>query len=356
MMKKEHGGNIYKKSRETGIPQDRFLDFSANINPLGLPDHIREAIIEGIDEVIHYPDPDCTLLREAIAEYEHVRPEQIVCGNGGADLLYRLTSALSPKTILLPAPSFAEYEEAGESVSARINYYRMGEDLRIHEDVLSGIDQETNLFILCNPNNPTGLLTQRELIDKILAKAEETGTTILVDECFLELCAQWEEYSVVSRLQKYRNLIILKSFTKLYAIPGLRLGYLMSQNTELIDRIAHTGQAWPVGNLAQKAGIRAMQKPEYRDTVLAEVQKELEYMKKELAKLPITLYDGMANYLFFRAPGCTDLDERLLSEGLMIRSCRNYENLGEDYYRVAVRLHEENDVLISTLQNILTGR
>ncbi len=352
-MNKTHGGNIYKTARELGIPEDQILDFSANISPLGLPDYIRKAMIGAIDGTINYPDPDCTALKEAIAAHDEVREALIACGNGGADLLYRLAFGMKFQNVLLPVPSFVEYEEAFSAAGAVMNYYRMGEDFTIQADILDDITPDTDLVILCNPNNPTGILTPKDLILQILEKAERTGTYVLVDECFLEICRQEKEYTVIPYIEVFKHLIILKSFTKLYAIPGIRLGYLLSGSAEVIENVNTAGQAWSVSHIAQCAGVAALGNMVYRETVIYTVEKELKYMKEALSDMPIRLYDGAANYLFFRAPGVTDLDDRLLQYGIMIRNCSNYVNLGGDYWRVAVRSHEENVRLIDALSRVL---
>ena len=353
MKNNSHGGNIYKKAKELGIEEDKILDYSANISPLGLPEHIREAIIAAVDGTINYPDPECTALREAIGREDGVKPQYISCGNGGADMLYRLAFGLKPKKVLLPVPAFVEYEEAMTAAGAEMVYYPMKEDLMIEEDIIEKITADLDLMIICNPNNPTGLLTKRELIIKVLEKAKETHTMVMIDECFLEICREEEDYTLKPWIQQYDNLMILKSFTKLYAIPGVRLGYLISGNLQIIEKVNRSGQAWSVSHIAQCAGIAALDNSEYKKAVIAEVKRESDYMKQELNKLPLRLYDGKANYLFFRTPGISDLDKKLETYGIMIRNCSNYVNLGTDYWRVAVKSHEDNLRLIAALKEIL---
>lgn len=351
--KSTHGGNIYKKAKELGVKESQILDFSANISPLGLPEHIRQAMIEAIEGTINYPDPDCTDLREAIGETDGVKSEYITCGNGGADLLYRLAFGLRPKNVLLPAPAFVEYEEALRAAGAQMVYYLMKEDLMIGEDILDKITDETDMLIICNPNNPTGLLTSRNLILKVLEKAARKNCIVMIDECFLEICKEEAEYTVKPYIEKYPNLVILKSFTKLYAIPGIRLGYVISSNPEIIGKVNRAGQAWSVSHIAQCAGLAALKNKDYKNEVIQVVEEELSFMKKELRSLPIHLYEGHANYLFFQAPGITDLDDKLETKGIMIRNCSNYVNLGEDYWRIAVKAHDENVQLIDALKKIL---
>ncbi len=348
-----HGGNIYKKAKELGISQDRIMDFSANISPLGIPEEIRQTVIASIDDMINYPDPECTRLREAIAENDKVREEWIACGNGGADLLFRLAFGMKPQKVLLPVPAFVEYEEALRTAGSGIVYHRMDEDLLPREDLISEITGDYDMLILCNPNNPTGLLLEREYLLRILDKAKQEGVFLMLDECFLEICREEEKYTLKPYLEKYDNLIILKSFTKLYALPGIRLGYLLSSNPDVIEAVNRAGQSWSVSTLAQEAGICALSLKDYKKRVIDTVARELAFMKKEMAAMPIRLYDGQANYLFFRAPGREDLDRKLEKRGFMIRNCSNYVNLGRDYWRVAVKDHASNCQLIRTLRDIL---
>lgn len=352
--KTSHGGNIYKMARKLGIPESEVLDFSANINPVGLPDFIRETLMASVDGIINYPDPDCTALREAISRHDHVPADCISCGNGGADLLFRLAYGLRPKKVLLPVPAFVEYEEAMTAAGAEMVYYFMGEDLEIHEDVLDLMAEDIDLMILCNPSNPTGILTRRDLLVRILDQAVRKGIRLMIDECFLEICEKEEDFTMRGYLEKNPNLLILKSFTKLYAIPGLRLGYILSGDPELIEKVNRAGQAWPVSHIAQCVGVEALKRRDYRDQVVEITGRERDYMVGELSRLPIRLYPGRANYLFFRAPGIRDLDLRLEQYGIMIRNCSNYVNLGEDYWRVAVKSHPENVRLVSALKEILT--
>lgn len=352
MKKDSHGGNIYKKAKELGIDQNNILDFSANISPLGLPDAIREAMISSMDGIINYPDPECMELKAAIAENDHVEEDWIACGNGGADLLYRIAFGLKPKKVLLPVPAFVEYEEALTASGAEMIYVLMDDSMRPGEEIFDKITSDIDLIVLCNPNNPTGLLIEREYIQKVLTEAKKAGAMLLLDECFLEICTAEETYTLKPYLQEYDNLMILKSFTKLYAIPGVRLGYLLSSNEEIIEAVNHAGQAWSVSTIAQAAGVCALSLTEYKEAVIAKVAEELAFMKDALRKLPIRLYDGQANYLFFHAPGVEDLDKQLEEKGIMIRNCSNYVNLGRDYWRVAVKDHASNERLIQALNEI----
>ena len=349
-----HGGNIYKKARELGIPESMILDFSANISPLGVPASIRECLIKAIDGIENYPDPDCVELCEAIAAIDGVDASHVLCGNGGADLLFRMAIALKPEKVLLPVPAFVEYEEAFSAAGAAMDYFYLPEDFRVTEALLPAM-KDQDLLILCNPNNPTGLLVERALLLRILDRAKELHMKVLVDECFLELFSGEKDYTLKGYLNKYPNLFLLKSFTKMYAIPGVRLGYLLGSDREMMGKIKKSGQAWSVSHFAQAAGLAALKEKEYREKTIAVIEKENLFMKEEMAKLPLSLVPGVVNYLFFYCPGAADIDKRMEKHGIMIRNCSNYVNLTEGYYRVAVRGHEDNIRLLEALKEELEG-
>ena len=345
-----HGGNIYKKARELGIPESEILDFSANLSPLGIPERVKKSMTDAIEGLINYPDPDCTVLTEDIAAFDGVETNQILCGNGGADLLFRLALALKPKSVLLPVPAFVEYEEALKSVDAQVEHFYLKQDFLIKENLLDVMKPTHDFMVICNPNNPTGLLVERQLLLRILDRAKKLNITVLVDECFLEIYPGEPDYTLKGYLNQYPNLLILKSFTKMYAIPGVRLGYVLCGDEELLYKMKASGQAWSVSHMAQAAGVAALKESDYRKETIALIAAENAFLKEELAKLPIVLYEGVANYFFFRAPGVTDLDKRMEKHGIMIRNCSNYVNLGEDYFRVAVRNREDNVKLIDAMK------
>lgn len=349
-----HGGNIYDEKIQTLNKKNgtELLDFSANLNPLGIPDRVRRAVVEAIDQAQHYPDPLCRKLKAALAE-EYQLPEIcFICGNGGAELIYRLVYALRPKRALLTAPTFAEYEEALKQTGTELLFYRMGEDFQVRDDILEQLDASVDVMFLCNPNNPTGLLISQDLLLQILAKAQQCGIFLVLDECFLDFTGQ-EERSLISCIEKCSRLFLLKSFTKMYAMPGIRLGYGISSNWELLDKMEAAGQCWGVSVLASEAGIAALKEKDYKQKAVRLVQKERAFLKKELERIGLKVWDGQADYLFFQAPGIPDLYERLLPFGILIRRCGNYRGLDDTFYRVAVKAHETNQRLVNALNKIM---
>ncbi|MDD2972170.1 MAG: histidinol-phosphate transaminase [Lachnospiraceae bacterium] len=325
--------------------QPNFIDFSANINPFGMPDAVREAAERGVQDAVYYPDTVCRELRDAIGIQEKRSSDEIIVGNGAAELLFRICQSVRPENALIIAPSFQEYEQALKSVSCICHYYDLpeAEDFHVEVEELVGRLPGMELLFLCNPNNPTGELLSGEKICHILDACVEYGVRCVLDECFLEFC---EGESMVPYLGKYENLFIIKAFTKLYAMPGLRLGYGLTADRKLLHKMNLAGQPWSVSVPAQYAGVAALQEREYVKRSIAYISNEREYLLSEMRQhmLCKRIFDSRANYIFFRAE--ETLGAYLYERGYAIRDCSNYRNLQKGYYRIAVRLHEENMALL----------
>ena len=318
MTKHIHGGDVYK--------YDHCLDFSANCNPLGTPQSVKQAIIDSVEDLSDYPRVGCGPLKEAIADYEHTKKEYLICGNGAADLIFSLSRALNPKKALLPAPTFAEYEQALVSVGCEISRYYLKEenDFCIQKDYPDVLKREKpDIIFLCNPNNPTGITIPQDLLEEILETCAMQGIFMVVDECFLDFVKDPEKHTLKGKLEKYPGLFILKAFTKRYAIPGVRLGYGFCSDGEVLDRM--------------EAGRQI-------------IFRESAWMKEKMRQVGLTVYPSEANYIFFYGP--EDLFERCVAKGILIRDCSNYEGLTEGHYRIAIRSEEENERLITWLEKL----
>lgn len=345
MQKHQHGGDIYSG--------DVRIDFSANINPLGTPESVIRAAQESIRESAHYPDVECRRLRMSLAEKEQVSTEQIICGNGAAELIFAAVQAQAPKKALLAAPGFAEYEQALRITGCEIYDYALKKEngFRVQRDILQCLTEEIDMMFLCNPNNPTGVLVERELLLDIIKVCREKQIRIVLDSCFLDFLDDREAADCTCLLSEYPNLFILKAFTKIYAMAGLRLGYGLCADTAFLERMKEMVQPWSVSIPAQAAGVAALTETAYVERARALVKEERQWLKKELVTLGLTVYDSQANYIFFEGPA--GLPEKCRAQGILIRDCSNYRGLTEGYYRVAVRTREENAELIHTLEKIL---
>lgn len=329
------------------------LDFSANISPLGVPRGVQEALREAAGQADRYPDPLCRELRGALSEHEGVPAEWILCGGGAADLIFRAVLALGPGRALVTAPAFGEYEAALESVGCAVERYalRPEEDFRIREDLLEKITPETDLVFLCEPNNPTGVTTPRPLLLRILERCRETGTRLVVDECFGDFLDEPELHTLKGALADFPNLLILKAFTKLYGMAGVRLGYALCADTELLEQMRRAGQPWAVSSLAQAAGVAALKETDYVRQVRALIAAERPRLAEQMERLGLRVVPGEANYLLFRSE--TPLDASLGQRGILLRCCGNYAGLDGTWYRAAVRTRAENQRLIAALEEVL---
>lgn len=347
-----HGGDVYAARQAYGAP---VLDFSANLNPLGMPPQVRAAAVTAVDEAVHYPDPLCRALREGIALRDGVTPEQVVCGGGGADLIFRLCYALRPRRALVTAPTFSEYEQALGAMGCEVVRHPLeeGENFALTPALLPPIGLGLELCFLCSPNNPTGQTIPLPLIRGAAEACRGAGAVLVVDQCFLELSDEGEDDQLNGWLDEFPNLVLLRAFTKSYAIPGLRLGYCLTGNRALAERLYACGQPWPVSAPAQAAGLAALACPDWPARARGLIQAERPILADGLAALGLKVYPSRANYLLFRAQGDETLKERLLARGVLIRSCANYPGLGPGYYRVAVRTRRENQVLLSELKEVL---
>jgi threonine-phosphate decarboxylase len=344
-MIQQHGGNI-DQLRD-------ILDFSANINPLGAPESVKRAIAESIADIEEYPDPYCCQLRSSLAEHEGISADNIVCGNGADDLIFRMVHALKPRKALICIPTFSEYSRALSEVGCDVCEHVLNEEMGfcLEDDILPKLDSSLDMCFICTPNNPTGQLIAPELLAKIAVKCRENDIMLVSDECFLDFVSDSESFS----LRRYfsANCIILKAFTKLFAMPGIRLGYVICGSSELAEKIQKSGQFWSVSASAQAAGVAALDEAGYVRRTKAFMVAERRFLSAELERLGVKVYDGAANFFLFRSR--TGLAEELLAEGILIRDCSNFSGLTKGFYRIAVRTHDENIRLISALGRCLNG-
>ena len=350
MLNYVHGGDI-----QTYIDRHGFapLDLSANINPFGIPDAVRAAMHRAVDNCTQYPDPFCRAARQAIGAREGVNPDFLYCGNGAADLIYRLALALRPRRALLPAPTFAEYAAALETVDCDVQRFLLREenDFAVTDGFVDAIDDSTDAVFLCQPNNPTGQVTPLVMVQKLLRRCADCGAVLVVDECFLDFLAAREALTAKTVLRDAPNLIILKAFTKLYAMAGVRLGYALCSDAALLDKMRTAGQPWAVSGLAQAAGLAALEETAYADSVRTLIADQRPRLAAGLRALGLRVVDGQANYLLFRAPA--DFGAKLRRHGAVVRGCGNYPGLDETWYRTAVRTQKENEQLLKIMREVL---
>lgn len=349
-MKLVHGGDWAGYRAEFGCDA---LDFSANVSPLGLPAGVAAAITNALPTADRYPDPLCRELRAALAGAEGVPADWILCGNGAADLIFRLALAVRPRRALLPAPTFAEYEAALQTVGCAVQrvFLREENEFAVTEEFIDAVTPETDIVFLCQPNNPTGQVTPPALVERLVRRCAECGAVLVVDECFLDFLPDRDAWTAKQLLRDAPQLIILKAFTKLYAMAGVRLGYALCGDAALLEKMRGAGQPWAVSSLAQAAGLAALQETVYAGAVRALIAEQRPRMAAGLRALGLRVMDGQANYLLFRAT--PDFGEKLHRRGAVVRSCANYPGLDAAWYRTAVRTAQENTRLLQIMGEIL---
>lgn len=347
--RRQHGGDLDSFREQYGREP---LDFSSNVSPLGVPEEIKKVIREAAEEVDRYPDPLCRALTEKIAQEEGVPAEWVLCGAGAADVIFRAVAAINPANTLLPVPSFSEYEHALEQVPGRVNYFPSVEwnGFRLGQTFLDRIDDSVDLVMLCEPNNPTGVLDHKQYLNRVLEACERHDAWLIVDESFLDMTEDPQGMTMTPQLGENRKLLIIRSFTKMYAMAGVRLGYCLCGSAKLLAGMREQGPPWGVSQIAQKAGIAAYSAGVYKERVLAMVREEKPYLYEGLRGLCLYVLPGAANYLFFKGP--FDLPEKLSEKGILIRDCSNYRGLGYGWYRIAVRTHEENEQLLAAMREV----
>lgn len=348
-----HGGNVSEISRKYNINKEKIIDFSANINPLGMSDKVKNEIIKGISTVEKYPDITYYDLKKKIGNYDNVKVENIFLGNGAAEVIFNIARGLKPKKALIPSPTFSEYEDGLKSVGAEVKHYIMNDEFVLDSNFIENIKGEIDIIFICNPNNPTGMITTKEYLEKVIIKARENNTIVVVDESFLDFVRDEKNISVIRLIDKYDNLIIVKSLTKFFAIPGIRLGYGVTGNKEYIDKINRVAVPWSINAFANIAGIVALEETQYIEESIQYIEEEKEFLFNELNRFKkLKVYKGSVNFIFFKVLDCINLKEELIKKEILIRDCSNYIGLEKGFYRVAVKKREDNLKLIEGLKSI----
>ncbi len=371
-----HGGDIY--SRQVN------MDFSVNVNPLGIPDSVKVAVTESLDNLTTYPEYVAGSLREAIAGANTMgtlTADNILCGNGASELIMAIVQTIRPSSLLLTAPTFSGYERAvrgvmGDDCQIIHHYLKEEDDFTVDETFLQVIkDSKPELVFITNPGNPTGKLIEPEILGAIISTCKKAGSYLVIDECFIEL----SDYDACDTIRKcledncdnacnagsdsgafddpsahyLTRLIILRAFTKTYALPGIRLGYAIT-DAKLAERIGRQLPEWNISIPAMAAGMSALKEDDYVSRAVALIREEREYLIVELSRLGLRVFVSHANYICFKVganKNFASLGQNLLDRGILIRDCSDYMGLGPGYYRVAVKTHQENVELIKAISH-----
>ncbi len=357
-MERKHGGNIYLVARGLGVKPETIIDFSASINPLGYAPRVKKALANPDTAVLNYPDPNAEGFINALAAYHKLPASHFVAGNGSSEFIHLLPYTLKPKSVLIVAPAFTEYEHTYQRAKGVVFFFTTTEKdgFAIQEKPLfDELKRGYSAVYLCNPGCPTGVLHPPKLLRDMIAIAAKKSTAVILDETFIDFA---EENSLKEETARFENLLILRSMTKFFALPGLRAGYAIS-HPKNVERWREQLPPWNMNALAQRAATESLLDATH-------IQKSLQFMKEnrdalaaDLRALPhLSVFKSSANFLLVKIADAARLNapqlaEKLLAKGMLIRSCEDFQGLTENYFRVAVKKKIENKKLCSELKKLL---
>lgn len=341
-MKMIHGGDVYRNHVKT--------DFSVNVNPLGMPKAVEAALHNAVKECGKYPDITAYSLKEAVSEMLNVPGDSLLFGNGASELFMAVVHAIKPKKTVILVPSFYGYEYAAGAADGEIIYYKTKAENNFcpEDDLFSVLTEDVDMLFFANPNNPDGNLTGRQYLKNVLKHCRDNGIYVVLDECFIEFCNA--QMSFVNEAEEYSNLIIVRAFTKIFAIPGVRLGYLVCSDQRLAKKIERQLPEWNISVFAQAAGCECAKQTAFIQETVDYIKRERGFLADGLRKLDITVFQSDANFLLLYSG--QHLYEKLLAKGILIRDCANFRGLSEGYYRIAVKSRKENEILLKAIGEI----
>ncbi len=341
-MERIHGGDIYRNQVS--------VDFSVNVNPFGIPEAVKDALHSAVEYCGRYPDIAGERLKKAVSGMLEVPEEYLLFGNGASELLMACAHGIRPERTVVPVPSFYGYEHAAGAIGKETVYFKMREEngFRPGEDLFPVLTQGTGLLFLANPGNPSGTVIGREYMRRLLSHCRDKGICVVLDECFIEFCEG--NPSMIDEIEDYENLLIVRAFTKIFAIPGVRIGYLVCSNRHLLSKAAGQLPEWNLSVFAQEAGCVCAAQKGLIDRTAEYVADERRFLADGLRKSGICVVSGEADFLLVYSK--EDLYGKLLEKGVLVRDCENFRGLSKGFYRIAVKNRKENEMLLNTIGEI----
>lgn len=352
-----HGSDLEKIEKIYGISKENIINFAANVNPLGESDKLKDALYKRIDAITQYPDREYTSLRKAIAKYCQCDYNDVVVGNGCTELISLFIQVTSPKQTLLIVPTYSEYERDLKLNGSKVCYFNLEEndDFRINTDnFLKNITPETDLIIICNPNNPTAGIIFPDELRTILTHCKNTNTYVMIDETYIEFSTNVDEISAISLCHEFDNLIVLRGTSKFFATPGLRLGYAVTSNAPIKNEINTNKNPWMINSLAVVAGETMFADNEYIEKTRNLILSERNRLSDKLSQSGrYKVYPSHSNFLLLKildeSVTSSYLFDKAIRRNLMIRDCSTFEGFKERFIRICIMNISDNDKLLSCL-------
>lgn len=356
-----HGSDLEKIEEIYHIKKEDITSFSANVNPLGISPLLRETLAKHVDAITNYPDRDYTQLRKSICAYTGANFENIIVGNGSTELISLFIQTTHPKKALILGPTYSEYEREISLEGGHTLYYPLKEENNFQmdvEDFCRQLNDSLDLLVLCNPNNPTSTAVARKDMRKILDCALQHGISVMVDETYEEFTPEGSKISSIPLTNNYNNLIVLRGISKFFAAPGLRLGYAVTGNPDLLKYINTKKNPWTINSLAEIAGCIMFSDKDYIDKTKALITGERQRMYETLSSWKtVKIYPSCTNFLLvriLREDVTSDMVfDHCIRKGLMIRDCATFPFLDSSYIRFCVMSPEKNDELLEAFREVL---
>ena len=355
-----HGSDIEKICEVYQLKPEEIVKFGANVNPLGLSEHVKEQLAGRLDILSSYPDRDYTDLKKAIAAYTNTSPEHIVVGNGSTELISLLISQRAPKRALLLGPTYSEYARELNLVGGTLEYYNLKEeqDFRLDiSDLTDTLKSDIDLLIICNPNNPTSSAISTADMKKLLTVCRSLGIFVMIDETYIEFAPEGTSLSAVSLVPEFDNFMIIRGVSKFFAAPGLRFGYGLTRNQAFLQTLLTHQNPWSLNSIGAYAGERMLKDTDYIKKTWTLIDSERTRMCTKLSGLDtVKIYPAYANFVLVRIlkEGLTSFDvfEKAIHQNLMIRDCSSFESLNGEYVRFCIMNPEDNDRLLDVFRSL----
>ncbi|MEO5355909.1 MAG: aminotransferase class I/II-fold pyridoxal phosphate-dependent enzyme [Nitrospirae bacterium YQR-1] len=354
-----HGGDIYSAAEKLKIPERKIIDFSSSPNPHGVSKKVRAEMRKYLKFLSNYPDPESRRLTRVLSERYVAGTENILCGNGSTELIYLIVRALKPQRALLVAPTFSEYENALRMYGVSdlsVMMLKETDNFKLDVSAFTEKLKDRDIAFLCNPNTPTaGFINKADML-RISETAEATGCYLVVDEAFMDFFYLHSEnpggFSVIDHVLKNPYLIVLKSYTKFYALCGLRIGAVFSDK-KTVQLLKTYKEPWTVNTLAQRALVTALRDKVYERDTFALLKEEKVFFEKSFNKREIQYFPSSVNFYLIKHERAAHIYEKLRDRGILLRSCADYNGLSDNHLRIAVKTRRENSVLFKSLSHAL---
>ena len=343
----EHGGKFSFSSSNSIL-----IDFSTNVNPLGISPKLSKFFKRNLDKISDYPDVNSTKLLEELQNHLKIPKKNILIGNGAIEIIYNFCSTfLSKKKVLISIPTFGEYEIATNLSESKQEFFETLDLSKDYKNFIKKIPSNGCIFI-CNPNNPTGTIVPKKQMLEIIKYAKNKSSLVFVDECFIELVPNGDE-SIIKYTKKFDNLLVLRSFTKSFGLAGIRVGYAVSSK-QIIDILKKLQIPWSVNAIAQDAALISLKDKTFLKKTNSLIKNEIKFLEKSINKLPyLSCQKTSTNFILIKTNiNSTLLQKKLLEKKILVRDCKNFRGLDNRFIRIAVKTHKENLKLISTLENL----